>query len=366
MTLQTMSFIFGAILLAVAILGGGFEVKEIKVSNVTIGVRIIAGVVGLFFIGLGFWPQPSALTESVSVPEGSGMGPTRVVVPRPPPKPVEALVAEDIPFASDRDRIDIAALYVPAQDHKALAVSHSRIGMITGQANIETARKGALDNCRKALEAARIDNNKCELYAVGDIVVYQGGHPPMPPPPWFRFNPSIDQPFNSNDVPLVSENTRSWIEKDYPGSRKSKALALSPRQNAFRQRGAPSQDEAARRALEACGDMAGVACIIIAVDDVFVVRIPTTKAVGFFHPAGNALIAPGSRDDVARRLATATGGWSAVAAGANGLAGVAPDAASERNAVEGALADCSRHDHGCHVIAIGPFAVVSDEADKTP
>jgi hypothetical protein len=29
MTLQAMSFIFGAILLAVAILGGGFEVKEI-------------------------------------------------------------------------------------------------------------------------------------------------------------------------------------------------------------------------------------------------------------------------------------------------------------------------------------------------
>ena len=33
MTLQTMSFIFGAILLAVAILGGGFEIKEIKVSH---------------------------------------------------------------------------------------------------------------------------------------------------------------------------------------------------------------------------------------------------------------------------------------------------------------------------------------------
>jgi hypothetical protein len=56
MTLQTMSFIFGAILLAVAILGGGFEIKEIKVSNVTVSVRIIAGIVGLFFIGVGFWP----------------------------------------------------------------------------------------------------------------------------------------------------------------------------------------------------------------------------------------------------------------------------------------------------------------------
>jgi hypothetical protein len=49
MTLQSMSFIFGAILLAVAILGGGFEIKEIKVSNVSIGVRALAGIVGLFF-----------------------------------------------------------------------------------------------------------------------------------------------------------------------------------------------------------------------------------------------------------------------------------------------------------------------------
>src|SRR5262249_33727968 len=63
MTLQAMSFIFGAILLAVAILGGGFEIKEIKVSNVTMGVRIAAGIVGLLFIGLGFWRQPIALPE---------------------------------------------------------------------------------------------------------------------------------------------------------------------------------------------------------------------------------------------------------------------------------------------------------------
>jgi hypothetical protein len=58
MTLQTMSFIFGAILLAVAILGGGFEIKEVKVSKVTMAGRVSAGIVGLFFIGLGlFWPE---------------------------------------------------------------------------------------------------------------------------------------------------------------------------------------------------------------------------------------------------------------------------------------------------------------------
>lgn len=88
------------------------------------------------------------------------------------------------------------------------------------------------------------------------------------------------------------------------------------------------------------------------------------KAVGFFKTAGNALIVPGSRDEVARRLATGTNGWSAVAAGANGLVGVIADAGNEQNAIEGALADCGRRDHGCRVIAIGPFSVVAAGTEK--
>jgi hypothetical protein len=61
MTPQTMSFIFGALLLAVGILGGGFEVKEIKISNVSASVRIFSALVGVVFVILGLSPQ-SALT----------------------------------------------------------------------------------------------------------------------------------------------------------------------------------------------------------------------------------------------------------------------------------------------------------------
>ena len=78
MTLRTMSFIFGAFLLAVGILGGSFEVKEVKVSNVTTSVRIFAGLAGLVFIGLGFW-QPSFL--ATSDPARSG-GPTATMSER--------------------------------------------------------------------------------------------------------------------------------------------------------------------------------------------------------------------------------------------------------------------------------------------
>jgi hypothetical protein len=82
MTLQTMSFIFGALLLAVGILGGGFEVKEVKVSNVTTSARIFAGLAGLVFIVLGFW-QPSSLATSDGVRSGPiPIGPTTTMSER--------------------------------------------------------------------------------------------------------------------------------------------------------------------------------------------------------------------------------------------------------------------------------------------
>jgi hypothetical protein len=80
--MQTMSFIFGALLLAVGILGGGFEVKEVKVSNVSTSVRIFAGLVGLVFVVLGFW-QPSSLTTPDPVRSATTpVGPTATMSER--------------------------------------------------------------------------------------------------------------------------------------------------------------------------------------------------------------------------------------------------------------------------------------------
>ena len=63
MTLPLMSFTFGALLLAVGILGGGFEVKEVKVSNVTTSGRILAGLVGAAFVAFGFWQSLPTTSE---------------------------------------------------------------------------------------------------------------------------------------------------------------------------------------------------------------------------------------------------------------------------------------------------------------
>jgi hypothetical protein len=90
MTLPTMSFIFGALLLAVGILGGGFEVKELKVSNVTTSVRIFASLFGAVFIVLAFWQPPL---------------PTTTEPPRPtPPLPAASTAARMSEREHDRNR----------------------------------------------------------------------------------------------------------------------------------------------------------------------------------------------------------------------------------------------------------------------
>ena len=140
--------------------------------------------------------------------------------------------------------------------------------------------------------------------------------------------------------------------------RKSKAFAVSPQGLGAMFWAQGSEAEAVRRALELCGSRAGVACVILAVDDAFVVPIPTTmKAVGLFRAAGNAVIMPEARDDVAHRLGGATHGWSAVAVGVAGRPGLMLRAAGEREAIDGALMDCGRLDRACRVVAIGPFTV---------
>ncbi|HEY4988108.1 MAG TPA: hypothetical protein VII39_15950 [Bradyrhizobium sp.] len=73
MSVQTIAFFFGLLMLAVAILGGGFEVKEVKISNVTPAVRLLAGVTGIAFVGLSFWQQNALLvTTTPAAPTTTG------------------------------------------------------------------------------------------------------------------------------------------------------------------------------------------------------------------------------------------------------------------------------------------------------
>jgi uncharacterized caspase-like protein len=280
-----------------------------------------------------------------------------------PPKslmPTEALVPETIPFIQDSEQAFVRREYLSAPDHKAIAISSSRMGFITGQSDDQAAKTIALANCQKnsdALGPGRV----CELYAVGNVVVSTRGHPPMPPKPWVVHDPVVERSFDAKDAPMINNKARSVVDS-YGAVRGRKALALSPLGSATWY--SASSDEVIRRSLEWCGINAGVPCMALAVDDVFVVPIPTTmKAVGFFRPNDMSAIAPEKHEQFERRISGATRGWSAVAVGARGQPGVAVNAATEQDAIEKALTDCGSQDRSCRVIAIGPFLV---EAKSPP
>ncbi len=335
-------------------------------------VAIAVAVAVYFAVSRPGAPQPpgqaaasaAAPTPAVAQqPAQTAAAPPPVIaaVPNAPPPQVarqgEPLVPETVPFILDRARNIIRNEYMPAADHKALAISSGPMGFTTGQADDEAAKQAALDTCQKRADALP-QPRKCEIYAVGNTVVYARGRPPMPSP-FFKNDPTVVKPVVAALVPLVLEQGKANIERVYVPGREVKALAIGPRGGFFFDVNQENNDEAVRRALESCGANAGVPCLLLAINENFVVPIPATmKVTGFFQPAGAATIAPEARAGVAQRLA-AGNGWTAVATGSGGHPGVAVGAANEQDAATGALADCAKQDNACRVIAIGPFAVKS-------
>ena len=277
-------------------------------------------------------------------------------VSQPTKKAALPLIPEAVPFVRNADRGAIRSEYLAAADHKALAISYNRMGFTTGQVDDATAEAAAIDSCKR-IQAEIKSANPCWLYAVGNTVVFAGGNPPMPPAPWLIRNPAIETPYTPDNLPLLNEYQREHWGKAYAQITQSKAIALSPRGLGFDYTGG-SDAENIRRALEACGYAAGIPCMIIAVDNSFVVPIPVTMKVGGFFNAGTSLaIAPEMRSVLAERFANAPNAWNAVAVGAGGMPGAALNAADEKEALEKALANCGKRDRDCRVIALGPFSV---------
>ncbi|MGY3505234.1 adenylate/guanylate cyclase domain-containing protein [Bradyrhizobium sp. USDA 4471] len=301
-------------------------------------------------------PMPSPTPTSTPT-QMAAATPMSTPVPTPAAAPNGKLPADAEPFVSERVRGYLGNDYSAAGDYKAFALNITGFtGASVNQPNEEAARAAALDQCQKRADAAQ-SPRRCELYAVGNKVVYSHGNPPMPPQPWVRHDSMTERPLVAKDFPLLRDQARTRIENVYAPAAKSRAVALGPGGQYFMTLGATSVDEATRRSLESCGAFAGSPCMVVAVDDVYVVPIPTLlRAVGFFHPASNPSIVADARPEVVRKLGDGLG-WNAVAVGTSGRPGLGLKAADEQTAVDGAIADCVKHDSDCHVIAIGPFTV---------
>ena len=310
-------------------------------------------------------PLPSATPAAVLAPAPAPAPPPTTAAPPPSPPasppPIassEKFAADTMPFVSDRTRVALSSEYAPAGDYKALATNITGFNaFVIAQPSEEAAKSAALDQCQKKADAGQ-SPRKCELYAVGNTTVYPHGKPPMPPQPWIRHDPSIERPFATKEMPLVRDAGRVRLETYYAPGRKTKSIALGPAGQLFYNVGIEAVEDSVRRNLESCGALAGVPCIIMALDDAFVVPVPTTlKVTGFFRAAISSSIAAEARDEVTRKLAEASSGWSAVAVGVSGRPGLALKAANEQNAVNEALGNCVKRDSDCHIIAIGPFSV---------
>ena len=306
-------------------------------------------------------PSPSLPSSPLPAPTQAAQAPPPPL-PRPPAPPsnpnAEKFAAEDVPFIADRMRATLANDYVSGGDYKAFAINNLGVpGFVVGQPSEEAAKTAALEQCQKRSDAAG-RGRACELYAVGNAVVYPHGKPPVPPTPWVRRDGSTERPFSSKDVPLIRDPGKARLEAVYMSGRKTRSIAVGPGGQFIFNTAAEGVEESTRRSLESCGFNAGVPCMIVAVDDVFVVPVPAVmKAIGFFKAANNPSIIANERDDVARKLDAATTGWNAVAVGTTGRAGLGLRAASEQNAMNDALGACVKRDTDCHVIAIGPFTV---------
>ena len=195
------------------------------------------------------------------------------------------------PSLATRSRATLASDYAPAADFKAFSLNIGGFNaFVTAQPSEEAAKSAAVEQCQKRADAAQ-SPRKCELYAVGDTVVYAHGKPPMPPLPWIRHDAATEQPFVAKNVPLTREAARRGLKTVYAPARKNKALALGPGGALFFPIALDTVEEAVRRALESCGGIAGVPCMIVALNDNFVVPIPASlKITGFFKAAGNTMI----------------------------------------------------------------------------
>jgi adenylate cyclase len=234
------------------------------------------------------------------------------------------------------------------------------MSFVTAQPNKAMAQAAALNTCQEIADRQRdrvgLPRAECELYATGNEVISNRGYPPMPVPPWLVRDSTIEVAFELSRVPLLTERRRPFI-KAFQNWRKPRALAMSATGRYGAAAGETTQ-EAIRRALEWCGHNSGLACIVLAVDDVFVVPIPNSmKVVGLVQSGPLNVIASELRDDVAQQLHNSRTGWNAVAVGGSGRSGLKVGAGSEQTAIAGAVEACGKQDRDCRVIVLGPFLV---------
>jgi class 3 adenylate cyclase len=181
-----------------------------------------------------------------------------------PLKPME------VPFVTRQAQQAIERQYVTQTGPKALAIAAGVIGMSRNAPDEPTAKAQALDQCETRASAGR----KCALFAIGDTIVWDRPAPrlaaqgPLAP----RFVKIAAA--GPDSLPFIYDDARRKILDDYLKLSASKALVAGPFGAIEYVFGGSSIDDVIRRVLQICADRARGPCLLIAVGDDAVTRMP--------------------------------------------------------------------------------------------
>jgi len=336
----------------------------------------VAAAVAILTLG-GAWllherseaPPSTRTAEALA----SAAAPAATATTQPGPAPTESTPPAAPPAAGSRPYIAAEVPFVPhwrerrleeygtAEDAKAMAVNvRGWFAAATRMLDETSARRRALEECNALVERevqVKRDFDPCILYAVGDKVVWPYRPPPMPPAPYLpAIRPSPPIPFNAAAVPLINDRARLNLVDHYMRATRHRALVLGHGPVEW---WSPSESEAdaIRRNLQICGQVTGRPCVVYAVDDQVVVRVPQLHSVtGIFTPEHIPIPDAGRRKALEHYLIESD--WRALAVGDNGSVGMVSGRASEAGAAADAIDACSKNGgNGCKLTAIGPFLV---------
>jgi adenylate cyclase len=257
----------------------------------------------------------------------------------------EPFDAQKVPLVSDRVRESLGS-YLQEPDFKALALSTVGWGVAYGAADVESAKREALDRCQQ-----RDPRTYCRIYSIGDRVVMP--KLPLPLPEDVRATP-LDVAIAPEDVKWLGEAAPKVVE-DYLKQKNHRAIAFNSKGNYMRAR-RRSLEEAARLAIERCSDRLQAPCFLLTVNGFLTVRMPRTHTVTeFFMLATESEMSAADK----RRIGQIYLGqdWRALARGGGKEWFAVSDMPSEQAAIDAVMRICGGAHQDCALHAINNFRV---------
>ena len=268
------------------------------------------------------------------------------------PRPVPAVAgmpfdAAKVPLVTDRVRSSLAD-FAREPSFKAIAISRIGWGVVSGARDTVSAEREALDRCRK-----RDQKGECRIYALGNRVVWPALRLPLPAD---LHTEPLNLPLVPQQLAAVKGVPSAAGLQAYLADSNHKALAISD--NGFSSmKDRETQTEAIRLAVERCSDFARAPCLLLSVDGLLTVKIPTSH--GVVRPFTLAGEREMSEADKARIGQVYSGkDWRALARGASHKWYAVNGMASETAAADGVLRACHAEEQNCRLWAIGNFRVV--------